>query len=282
MAQALRYTLMQLHRDCQQLVNLALKEDIATGDISANLIAKNATSRAQIICKEKALIAGSSYVDFVFSQLGSVQIKWHISDHKWAQPHSTIATLEGNTRALLTGERTALNLLQTLSGTATATANFVATCSIPVFDTRKTLPGLRRAQKYAVAVGGGCNHRMGLYDAYLLKENHIAALGSIKNAVATARRTHPDKKIEIEVRNFKELQQGLNSKVNIIMLDNFSPHQITEAAKVKNAIYPQCLLEYSGNLDRDTIAQIPPNTIDYISIGAITKNVKAIDLSMLL
>ncbi len=197
----------------EENVRAALAEDVATGDISASLIPANATAKARVITREHAIVCGQAWVNEVFHQLDpSVSVNWHCQDRDAVEPNSTLLELSGNTRSLLTGERSALNFLQLLSGTATRCASYAAKVShtsVKLLDTRKTIPGLRLAQKYAVHCGGCVNHRVGLYDAFLIKENHISACGSIENAVQQARRNHPDKLVEVEVENFVELEQAL-------------------------------------------------------------------------
>lgn len=267
------------------IVNLALKEDIGSGDITAELIPTNQTNKAYIICKEdNVVLCGTQFVDEVYNQLSSdVVINWHFNDSDIINNKQLIATLHGTTRSLLTGERSALNFLQTLSGTATTTASYVAnipkTSVTKILDTRKTLPGLRLAQKYAVSCGNGCNHRIGLYDAFLIKENHITACNnSITTAVLQAKHNHPDKFIEVEVTNLSELKEALNLPIDRIMLDNFSLEEINIAVSLTQHHVP---LEVSGNVILENIRDIAQTNVDYISIGSITKNIKAIDFSML-
>lgn len=259
----------------------ALSEDIGSGDITAELIPSSQIAQATIITREHAIICGCAWATETFHQVDpTIQIEWLVSDGEQAQTNQPLCRIHGSARGMLSAERTALNFLQTLSGTATTTHRFVsllADTNTRLLDTRKTLPGMRLAQKYAVRCGGGNNHRIGLYDAYLIKENHIHACGGIHNAVGQARQNHPDRPVEVEVENLDELQQALSAKSDIIMLDNFSVSAMRSAvAKVAG----QCKLEASGNVNQNTILEIAQTGVDYISIGSITKHLHAIDLSM--
>jgi nicotinate-nucleotide pyrophosphorylase (carboxylating) len=269
-----------LRTDITRAVAAALNEDIGQGDITAELVPANKVSRAEIITREHCVVCGAAWLDEVFRQLGGVETPtWHVQDGDSVTANTKLVTLAGNARALLTGERTALNFLQTLSGTATLSrqyARLVEGTEIKILDTRKTLPGLRLAQKYAVAVGGCHNHRIGLYDAFLIKENHISACGSITQAVARAKELHPDKPIIVEVETLKEFHEATQCAVDRIMLDNFNDAQINEIAQTKTAIP----IEVSGNLNDETIAKLLNKGIAAISSGALTKHVRAIDLSM--
>ena len=271
----------QWRTDVERTVRWALEEDISSGDITAELIPADRQATATIITREQAIICGRPWVDEVFRQLDqNVKLEWHVNDGDRVEVNQILVTLIGNARSLLTGERTALNFLQTLSGTATTAheyAQLVKGTDIKILDTRKTLPGLRTAQKYAVTCGGGHNHRIGLYDAFLIKENHIAACGGISNAVAKARELHPGKPVEVEVENFDELKQALNAKTDIIMLDNFSIGDAKEAVRLVNK---KAKIEISGNVSGETIATLIGVKPDYISSGALTKHVLALDLSM--
>jgi nicotinate-nucleotide pyrophosphorylase (carboxylating) len=264
-----------------ECVAIAIKEDLGNGDITAELLPADKIAQASIITREAAVICGCDFVNEVYQQLEpAVHLNWHVVDGQSVSPNQELCTLTGPVRALLTGERTALNFLQTLSGTATLTAKFVAALngsSTQLLDTRKTVPGLRVAQKYAVQCGGGKNHRIGLFDAYLIKENHIAACGSITQAIELARRLHPEKKIEIEVENLQEFQEALSANPDIIMLDNFSIDSMRHAVAFNLG---RSKLEASGNISEDQLAHIASTGVDYISVGALTKHVKAIDLSM--
>lgn len=271
----------QWHTDVERTVRWALEEDIGSGDITAELIPADKQATATIITRERAVICGRPWVDEVFRQLDpNVKLDWHVNDGEPVEVNQILVTLSGTARSLLTGERTALNFLQTLSGTATTAyeyAQLVKGTGIKVLDTRKTLPGLRIAQKYAVQCGGGANHRIGLYDAFLIKENHIAACGGIGNAVSKARELHPGKPVEVEVENFDELKQALEAKADIIMLDNFSIDDAKEAVRLVNQ---KAKVEISGNVSAETIETLIGVKPNFVSSGALTKHVRAIDLSM--
>jgi len=262
-------------------VKLALEEDIGSGDVTCDLIAETATSCATVIARESAIICGTAWFDEVFKQLDdSIQINWHVTDGDHVNSDQLICELSGSTRSLLSGERAALNFLQTLSGTASLAnqyAEAIKATQTKVLDTRKTIPGLRLAQKYAASCGGCKNHRIGLFDAILIKENHIMGAGSIKLAVESARKHHPELSIEVEVENLDELQQALDARVERVLLDNFSIAQLKKAVELNNK---QVELEASGNVTLDTILSIAETGVDYISSGAITKDIKAVDLSM--
>ena len=262
-------------------VTAALVEDIGSGDITAQLIPPNQQAKATIITREDCVFCGKDWVTEVFAQLDkSVVIEWNIDDGEAAPANSTLFNLSGNARSLLTGERAALNFVQTLSGTATTSryyANLVAHTQVKLLDTRKTLPGLRDAQKYAVAAGGCHNHRIGLYDAFLIKENHITACGGIAAAVKAARRIAPNKSVEVEVENFAELKQALTANADIIMLDNFTQDDVRKAVIVNKG---QTKLEASGNVTELTLPLLAETGVDFISIGALTKHCRAVDLSM--
>ena len=271
------------YRDLSQQVQFALQEDIGNGDLTAELIGAEVKAQATIICRERAILCGQAWFDETFRQLDKqVSIDWHNNDGDQIEADQTICTLHGYARHLLTAERTALNFLQTLSGTAT-TANRYAIAleglHTRVLDTRKTLPGLRLAQKYAVMIGGCRNHRIGLYDAILIKENHISACGSILQAVNTARLNHGVENIliEVEVENLEQLQEALNAGVDRILLDNMDEDSLHEAVAL-NANRAE--LEASGNISLNNIRNIAETGVDYISIGALTKHVRAVDLSM--
>ena len=267
--------------DIHRAVLDALQEDIGTGDITAQLIPEGQISIATVITRESCIFCGQAWVIEVFRQLDpSVSIEWHIKDGDQASANTRLFTLRGSARSLLTGERTALNFVQTLSGTATISHQYaqqVAHTSVKLLDTRKTIPGLRLAQKYAVTCGGCHNHRIGLYDAFLIKENHIAASGSITQAVNEAHRIAPGKPVEVEVENFDELHQALAANADIIMLDNFSVEDMRKAVTITAG---KAKLEASGNVTSETLVTIAETGVDYISIGALTKHCKAVDLSM--
>ena len=264
-------------------VALALQEDIATGDINAQLIPDIQRDTATIICREPMVVAGKAWVDEVFRQLDpNMQLDWAVKDGDAVAANQVLVTLIGNTRALLTGERTALNFLQTLSSTATVVANHVAVIAeLPtkLLDTRKTLPMLRHAQKYAMLCGGGNNHRIGLYDAFLIKENHIMACGGIAQAVSQARQI-ANKPVEVEVENFDELHQAIAANADIVMLDNFTIEDTQKAVELVASLGKPCQLEASGDISLTNLRQVAETGVDFISMGALTKHIKAIDLSM--
>jgi len=265
----------------QQLADLALKEDIGSGDITAELVRSDTNARAVVVSRETGVLCGSTFVDAVFSRLDAeINIDWFKSDGDLLEPDDTLFTVSGNARKILTGERTALNFLQLLSGTATLAyrfANSVEGTSVRLLDTRKTIPGLRLAQKYAVTCGGCHNHRIGLYDAFLIKENHIEACGGIADAISAARKSAPGKTVEIEVETLNELQLALAANPDRIMLDNFSEAMLREAVAANAG---QCELEASGNITELNLRSIAETGIDFISIGALTKRVEPLDLSM--
>lgn len=264
-------------------VALALQEDIATGDINAQLIPDTQRDTATIICREPMMVAGKAWVDEVFRQLDpNMQLDWAVKDGDAVAANQVLVTLIGNTRALLTGERTALNFLQTLSSTATVVANHVAVIAdLPtkLLDTRKTLPMLRHAQKYAMLCGGGNNHRIGLYDAFLIKENHIMACGGIAQAVSQARQI-ASKPVEIEVENFDELHQAIAANADVVMLDNFTIEDTQKAVELVASLGKPCQREASGDISLTNLRQVAETGVDFISMGALTKHIKAIDLSM--
>jgi nicotinate-nucleotide pyrophosphorylase (carboxylating) len=262
-------------------VKRALQEDIGPGDCTAGLVASGTQLRTRVISRETAVICGQSWCDEVFHQLDPrVKISWQRRDGDTVSPNDEVCSLAGPARAMLSGERTALNFLQTLSGTATRTRRYVdavAGTGARILDTRKTLPGLRLAQKYAVLCGGGNNHRIGLFDAILIKENHIDAAGSIAAAVETARREHPDLLLEVEVENLKQLAEAHATGVRRVLLDNFDLDQLRMAV----ARFGQVMgLEASGGVTLSTVRAIAETGVDFISIGDITKNLEAIDFSM--
>lgn len=265
-----------------KLIALALQEDIGSGDLTAKLIPKSNHSKATIISRQKAVICGIDLVSAVFTKLDpKIKIKWLVKDGGLVSKNQCLCRLEGPTRSLLTGERTALNFLQILSGTATLTNIFVKkiqNTTVKLLDTRKTIPGMRLAQKYAVKCGGGHNHRVGLYDAVLIKENHIAACGSITQAVERARKLYPKNTLEVEVSNLNEFIEAQSTSANIIMLDNFTLKDMKLAVKAKTS---KAKLEVSGGVNLSTIAKFTKTGIDYISVGALTKTVMPVDLSML-
>lgn len=268
-----------------QLVKSALDEDLnyqgADGDITAQLIPETQQASAKVITRETGIFCGKQLILEVFEQVDpSVAVNVLVEDGDTIEENQTLFTAVGNARAILTAERTALNFVQTLSGTATTTAHYVkelAGTGTQLLDTRKTIPGLRSLQKYAVKCGGGENHRIGLFDAFLIKENHIAACGGIENAVRQAKANHPSKPVEVEVESLAELQQALDAGADIIMLDNFTVEMIKQAVTIT---HKQAKLEVSGNMTLDTLRTYSQAGVDFISSGALTKHVKALDLSM--
>lgn len=281
-----------LQQDISRAVRAALLEDLgdaltsldqpdASADITAQLIPANRVSTARVITREAGVFCGQPWVDEVFAQLGGeVRVEWLVQDGEHLSPNQELFRLHGPARALLTGERNALNFVQTLSGVATLTARYVAELEgtdCRLLDTRKTLPGLRSAQKYAVTCGGGKNHRIGLFDAYLIKENHILACGGIKEAISEARRLNPGKPVEVEVESLAELEQALNATADIVMLDNFDVPRMREAVALNRG---RAKLEVSGNVTLETLAEYAATGVDFISVGALTKHVRALDLSM--
>jgi nicotinate-nucleotide pyrophosphorylase (carboxylating) len=265
----------------RQQVTQALQEDIGSGDVTAALLDHTQLANARVLSRESGILCGTAWFDEVFQQLDStIRIDWQVHDGDALSPNQTLCHLHGTTHALLTGERTALNFLQTLSGTATRTHEFVQAMgpsSTRLLDTRKTVPGFRLAQKYAVTCGGGHNHRIGLYDMVLIKENHIASCGSIIAAVQRAMQRYPNLPIEVEVESQEELQQALVAGAHRILLDNFT---VVELRKAVALVAGRAELEISGNVTLDNIAELATIGVDYISTGAITKHVKALDLSM--
>ncbi|HDY81615.1 MAG TPA: carboxylating nicotinate-nucleotide diphosphorylase [Halieaceae bacterium] len=262
-------------------VRTALAEDVGSGDITAALIAPDNQATARVITREGGVLCGNPWVDAVFAELDpAVAIEWQARDGESITAGVSLFTLRGPARALLTGERTALNFLQLLSGTATTCrryADLVSGTGVKLLDTRKTIPGLRIAQKYAVTCGGCHNHRIGLFDAFLIKENHINACGGIAAAVNTARSHAPGMPVEVEVENLEELQQALAAACDRVMLDNFSLEQMASAVNLAGG---RIELEASGNVTEATLRSIAETGVDYISIGALTKDCKALDLSM--
>jgi nicotinate-nucleotide pyrophosphorylase (carboxylating) len=265
----------------QANVRAALDEDIGSGDITAQLIAEDKNAQATVITRESAVICGIDWVTTVFNSVSTeLVIDWYVKDGDKANANDILFKISGPARAILTGERAALNFLQTLSGTATLSAQYaqkVAHTEVKLLDTRKTLPGLRVAQKYAVKCGGCFNHRMGLYDAFLIKENHIMACGSIGQAISQAHLVAPGKPVEVEVENMDEFEQALSANADIIMLDNFDIESLKEAVKLNQG---RARLEASGGINEQTLVPIAETGVDYISIGALTKDCKSIDLSM--
>ncbi len=264
-----------------EAVARSLEEDIGTGDITARLIADDTRASGQVITRQHAVVAGIDWVNEVFHQVDPrLLLDWQVSDGQSVAPDQVLFRCQGKARSLLTAERSALNWLQTLSGVATRCATYarqVKHTGVRLLDTRKTLPGLRLAQKYAVTCGGCHNHRIGLYDAFLIKENHIAACGSIARAVVTARRIAPERPVEVETETMDELQQALTAGADIIMLDEFSLTDMREAVALVSGA---AKLEASGGINAETLVPVAETGVDYISIGALTKDVTAVDLSM--
>ncbi len=272
---------VMLNNNIPETVRMALAEDLGEGDLTAALIPIDTCSEATVISREYATICGQAWFDNTFEQLSNnIMIHWQVSDGDLVDPDQVLCQLYGPARELLSGERTALNFLQTLSATATcaqAYADIVSDLPVKLLDTRKTIPGLRLAQKYAVTCGHCFNHRIGLYDGILIKENHIMACGSIAAAVNTARRTGAELPIEVEVENLDEVQQALAANADILLLDNFSIEQLNEAVTMNDG---QAQLEASGNVSKKTLRNIAETGVHYISIGHLTKDIRAIDLSM--
>ena len=274
--------------DIAATVRRALAEDVGTGDVTAGLVDAGVTASGRVRCKEPAVLCGTAWFDEVYRQVdASVTVTWHYADGDEVPAGTAVCAVSGPARGILTGERTALNFLQTLSGTATAAHQYaaaVAGTATRVLDTRKTLPGLRRAQKYAVRCGGAHNHRQGLYDAVLIKENHIAAAGGIAAAVERAVAAAPGLMVEIEVETLDELREALATDVHRIMLDDFTLQQLREAVAIRDAGgtagASRKELEASGSVDLDTLRALAETGVDYVSIGAMTKNVQAIDFSL--
>ena len=264
-----------------QQVRAALQEDIGRGDVTAALLDPRQRAAAHVISREAGILCGTAWFNEVFHQLdASIRVDWSVSDGEALSPNQQLCQLHGPTHALLTGERTALNFLQTLSGTATITQRFVKAMGdsgTRLLDTRKTVPGLRLAQKYAVTCGGGHNHRLGLYDMVLIKENHIASCGSVTAAVHTAQQHHPTLPIEVEVESLAQLLEAIAAGAQRILLDNFTPEQLHEAVSTAKG---RAELEISGNVTLANIGELARIGVDYISTGAITKHVTALDLSM--
>lgn len=265
----------------ENTVSISLDEDIKSGDLTADLIAEETQAEANIICREKAVLCGRPWFDEVFRQVDpEIKIEWLCEEGEQIEAGQCLCIIRGSARNILTAERTALNFLQTLSATATITAQYVAQLQgshTQLLDTRKTIPGLRLGQKYAVTCGGGTNHRIGLFDAILIKENHIMAAGGILQAVSTAKKMHPNTTIEVETENLNEVQQALEAGADIIMLDNFSLEMMSQAVTLVNR---KAKLEVSGNVELQHLAQLIQTQVDFISTGAITKHIQAIDLSM--
>ncbi|WP_159739304.1 carboxylating nicotinate-nucleotide diphosphorylase [Vibrio atypicus] len=282
----LEYLKQQLPLEISRAVAETIKEDLGgtldpAADITASLIPADAQNEATIITREHGVFCGQAWADEVFKQLGGeVTIEWHVQDGDKVEPNQVLCSLSGPSRALLTGERNAMNFIQTLSGCATITAQYAAELEgtdCRLLDTRKTIPGLRSALKYAVACGGGFNHRIGVFDAYLIKENHIIANGGIAQTIKTAKELNPGKPVEVETESLAELQEAIDAGADIIMLDNFTTDMMREAVKLNAG---RAALENSGNVTLETLREYAETGVDYISVGALTKHLKALDLSM--
>ena len=267
---------------CTDVTN-ALNEDLGSGDVTAALLPSHMVVAAEIISREPMLVCGQPWVNEVLKQIDDkIEVEWQVPEGSWLSNPSTLCILHGTARSILTAERSALNFLQTLSATATQTYHYnqkLQGTQARLLDTRKTIPGLRMAQKYAVRCGGGLNHRMGLYDAFLIKENHIKACGSIGNAIALARQTNKHLLVEIEVESLDELREALDAHPDRILLDNFSQSMLEDAITMNQPKY--CELEASGGINIYNIEQIAKTGVDFISVGVITKSINAIDLSLL-
>jgi nicotinate-nucleotide pyrophosphorylase (carboxylating) len=276
--------LTELPDNLEEQVAAALREDVGGGDVTAALVPERELAQAQVVAREAAILCGTAWFDAVFRALDPrLRIEWYAADGERVGRDTVLCQIEGPARPLLTGERTALNFLQTLSGTASAARRYVDAVvgtGCTILDTRKTVPGLRLAQKYAVRCGGAQNHRLGLHDMVLIKENHIAAAGSIPVAIATARRHSPGIPIEVEVETAAELEQALTSRPDVVMLDEFSLDALHAAVARNRELGRPVKLEASGNVSLATIRAVAETGVDYISVGAITKHVHALDLSL--
>ena len=269
--------------DITKLVTFCLQEDVGTGDITAELIPIDKTISVKLISRDNGIFCGRPWADEIFQQVdSSLTVNWNIEEGAELYPGQTLVQIAGSARSILTAERTVLNFLQTLSAVSTMSqhyASLVRHTSVKLLDTRKTLPSLRSAQKYAVRIGGCFNHRMGLFDAFLIKENHIAACGGIDAAVSKAKALYPNKSVEIEVQNLNELELAISAEADIVMLDNFECSNILKAVKLNGG---RLKLEASGGIEADILVSIAETGVDYISLGALTKNCQAIDLSLLI
>lgn len=269
--------------DIAKLVTFSLQEDVGTGDITAELIPIEKTISAKLISRDTGVFCGRPWADEVIQQVdSSLRVNWNIEEGGELTPDQTLAQITGSARSILTAERTVLNFLQTLSAVSTISqhyASLVRHTSVKLLDTRKTLPSLRSAQKYAVRIGGCFNHRMGLFDAFLIKENHIVACGGIDAAIAKAKALYPNKPVEIEVQNLTELELAISAQADIVMLDNFDHGNTVKAVELNGE---RLKLEASGGIDADMLVSIAETGVDYISLGALTKNCQATDLSLLI
>jgi nicotinate-nucleotide pyrophosphorylase (carboxylating) len=271
-------------KDLDSQVTAALREDVGSGDVTAQLVPAGQWVRGRVVTREEAVLSGGPWVDETFRRLDAeIRLAWHAADGERITAGQVIFEIEGRARPILTGERTALNFLQLLSATATHARRFVdavAGTGSTILDTRKTLPGLRSAQKYAVRCGGAQNHRIGLYDMVLIKENHIAAAGSIRGAVSAAKHAAPGIKVEVEVESLAELEEALTAAPDIVMLDDFSHADLKAAVELNRSRGRPVKLEASGSVSLETVRQIAQAGVDYISVGGLTKHVRAVDLSM--
>ncbi|HEY2036074.1 MAG TPA: carboxylating nicotinate-nucleotide diphosphorylase [Steroidobacteraceae bacterium] len=271
-------------KDLESQVTTALREDVGSGDVTAELVPATQKARGRVITRENAVLCGRPWVEETFRQLDpDIRLSWHAADGERITADSVIFEIAGPARAVLTGERTALNFMQLLSATATAARGFVdavAGTGCVILDTRKTLPGLRTAQKYAVRCGGARNHRIGLYDMVLIKENHIAAAGSLSGAIVAARRAAPGLPVEVEVESLNEFQEALAARPDIILLDEFTQPDMGKAVAINRASGHPVKIEASGSVSLETVRAIATTGVDYISVGSLTKHVRAIDLSM--
>ena len=274
----------ELPKDLGSQVQAAIREDVGTGDVTAGLVPQNQVAHGRVITREAGVMSGRPWVEEVFRQVDpGVRLRWHADDGERINPQQTLFDVEGNARSILTGERCALNFLQLLSAVATESRRYVdavAGTGCTILDTRKTLPGLRTAQKYAVLCGGASNLRMGLFDMVLIKENHIVAAGSLTRAVESARRHVPELKVEVEVETMTQLAEGIAAKPDIIMLDNFNLAEMRNAVAFNKEHGHRAKLEASGNVTLETVREIAQTGVDFISIGGLTKHVRAVDLSM--
>ena len=279
-----RVTEERLAADRERAVATAIAEDVGSGDVTADLVGAARMAKATVIVREAAVLCGRDWFDAVFRALDpEVRVHWQAADGDAIVPEQTVCTLDGPARSLLTGERAALNFLQTLSGTATTTADYVARIAhtdCRILDTRKTIPGLRLAQKYAARTGGAVNHRIGLFDAILIKENHIASAGSIAASVRAARASHPALPVEIEVEDLEQMSAALEAGVERILLDNFSLDDLATAVRRNAAMSEPVELEASGGIEGDALVAVAETGVDFVSIGALTKHLRATDYSM--
>jgi nicotinate-nucleotide pyrophosphorylase (carboxylating) len=276
--------MLEIPADLDTQVNAALEEDIGSGDVTAQLVPATQTVRGRVITREAAILSGRPWVEAVFRKLDpNIKLTWHATDGDRIVADQVIFEIAGPARAVLTGERTALNFLQLLSATATAARHFVdavAGTGCVILDTRKTLPGLRTAQKYAVRCGGAQNHRIGLYDMALIKENHIAAAGSLTGAITAARRVAPKLPVEVEVESLEEFAEALAARPDIILVDEFTQADMRKAVALNRADARPVKIEASGSVSLDTVRAIAETGVDYVSVGGLTKHVRAVDLSM--